>query len=80
MARMIVAVFLLLCVALSINIAHGQIVKKQALQDSPYLKYEGVLTNSSGSRVTGEFLMTFRIYKSPDSPSVMSTDECRIEP
>jgi len=67
MKRLALLTVALLCVVLIAHIATGQIVKKKAEKDSRYLQYEGVLTDPSGERMTGEYGVTFTIYDSPDA-------------
>jgi len=67
MKRSVLFTAALLCIAVITHIAIGQVVKKKAVQDSRYLQYEGVLTNPSGEKVTGECTVTFTMFDSPDA-------------
>jgi len=51
-----------------VNIAMGQEVqKKSPINDSHYFQYEGVLSDPTGEKLTGERKMTFRIFDSSDA-------------
>ena len=67
MKRLVLFTLALLCVVSIFHMAMGQVAKKKAVQDSRYLQYEGVLTDPSGARMTGEYTVTFTIYDSPDA-------------
>ncbi len=69
MKRRIFMIPVLLLTSSFTGTSEGQIVRKQAVPETSGLHYEGVLTDSAGENVTGEFSMTFSIYSSPDSGS-----------
>jgi hypothetical protein len=58
-----------LCGVFMVHLAMGQIAKKSPIPEARYLKYEGVLTDPSGTPVNGILQMTFGIYESSLSPS-----------
>jgi hypothetical protein len=65
MKKLVLLTAILLCAGLISHVAVGQVAKKAKTEESRYLQYEGVLTDASGEKKTGEHTMTFMMYDSP---------------
>jgi hypothetical protein len=67
MKRLAFFTVMLFCIVFIAHMATGQVAKKQVVQDARFLEYEGVLTGTTGEKLTGEYLMMFHVYDTKTS-------------
>jgi hypothetical protein len=78
MKRMVLFSVLLFCIVFVAHMVQGQEMKRQVVQDGHYFQYEGVLTDRSGEKLEGEYLMIFRVYDTMTSGSPLWEESRRV--